>query len=47
MNLYVVDYHLAMSRYCRSQQPAEMALHLEIAKALIDGTGCHLRDEDV
>jgi tetratricopeptide (TPR) repeat protein len=47
MNLYAVDYHLAMSRYARLQQPSEAQRHLETAKALITVTGYHLRDDAV
>jgi tetratricopeptide (TPR) repeat protein len=47
MNLYAVDYHLAMCRYVRLQQPSEAQQHLETAKVLITVTGYHLRDKDV
>ncbi len=47
MKLYEVDYHLAMCRYARLQQPSEAATHLEKAKKLIQTTGYHLRDKDV
>lgn len=47
LNLYAVDYHLAMCRYARLQQPSDAQQHLETAKALIAETGYHLRDKAV
>jgi len=43
MKLYAVDYHLAMSRYARVQQPEAVQSHEDEAKRLIDATGYHLR----
>jgi tetratricopeptide (TPR) repeat protein len=43
MKLYAVDYHLAMSRYARVQQPEKVQFHENEAKKLIEATGYHLR----
>jgi len=43
MKLYAVDYHLAMSRYARVQQPEKVQFHENEAKRLIEATGYHLR----